>query len=351
MIVVLKPGVGAAEVEMVAREVRQAGYEPRIIHGVELTVIAAVGDERSHGSLEALMALEPVQQVVPVQKQYKLASRSYRPADTVIESCGEQIGGGTFHVMAGPCSVEGRDQLFALADTVRAAGATFLRGGAYKPRTSPYDFQGMRESGLEILSAARARTGLGVVTEVLSQHDVEVVARHADILQIGTRNAQNYALLQEVAASGKPILLKRGWASKIEEWLLAAEYLLVHGNPRVILCERGIRTFETVTRNTLDLAAVALAKRETHLPVVVDPSQGVGRRDLVEPMSLAGLAAGADGLLIEVHQHPEQAWSDGPQQITPGQLMALMDRLAALAPMFGKALIRRTDPAAVVPEP
>lgn len=347
MIVVLKRGATAEDIAVVSEEVRQAGYEPRVIQGVELTVIAAVGDERSQGSLESLTAQDAVQQVIRVQKRYKLASRSTKPEDTVISAAGYQIGGGSFGVMAGPCSVESREQILTLADQMSAAGAIFLRGGAFKPRTSPYEFQGLGQEGLDLLREARERTGLGIITEVLSQRDIELVGDCTDIFQIGTRNAQNYALLTEVAATGKPVLLKRGWASKVEEWILAAEYILVQGNPNVILCERGIRTFETAVRNTLDLGAVALAKRETHLPVVVDPSQGCGRRDLVEPLSLAALAAGADGLLIEVHAHPEQAWSDGPQQITPDQLNHLIGRLDRLCPMFDKQLVRREEPAIV----
>jgi len=315
MIIVLRPHAAQAAIDEVIAEVSKLGYEPSPIHGATQTVIAAIGDERTHQNLESLTALPQVESVLRVQKRYKLASRESHPSDTVVDVDGVKIGGGHFALMAGPCSVESEDQLLTTARSVKAAGATILRGGAYKPRTSPYEFQGLGREGLRLLDLARRETGLKIVTEVLSERDVEHVAASADILQIGARNAQNYQLLIECARSGKAILLKRGMSERIEEWLLAAEYLLAHGNPNVLLCERGIRTFETYTRNTLDLAAVAIAKKESHLPVVVDPSQGCGRADLVIALCCGAVALKADGLIVEVHPNPAEALSDGQQQI------------------------------------
>jgi 3-deoxy-7-phosphoheptulonate synthase len=253
--------------------------------------------------------------VLPVQKRYKLVSRESRPSYTLVNVDGIEVGGDNFVVMAGPCSVESEEQLLSTAHAVKARGATILRGGAYKPRTSPYEFQGLGKEGLRLLDLAKRATGLKIITEVLSERDVSFVAETADILQIGARNAQNFQLLIECARSKKPVLLKRGMSQRIEEWLLAAEYLLTQGNPNVMLCERGIRTFETYTRNTLDLSAVAIAKQESHLPVIVDPSQGCGRADLVKALCRGAAAVGADGLLIEVHPNPAEALSDGQQQI------------------------------------
>jgi len=315
MIIVLRPHTPKPAIEEVIAEVAQLGYEPAPIHGATQTIIAAIGDESTHRNLESLTAFPQVERVLRVQKRFKLASRESHPADTVIDVDGVKIGGGHFMLMAGPCSVENEDQLLQTARRVKACGARILRGGAYKPRTSPYEFQGLGKEGLRLLQTARAETGLKIITEVLSERDVEHVAASSDILQIGARNAQNFQLLIECAKSGKPILLKRGMSERIEEWLLAAEYILAHGNPNVMLCERGIRTFETYTRNTLDLAAVAIAKRESHLPVVVDPSQGCGRADLVTDLCKGAVALGADSLLIEVHPNPAEAMSDGQQQI------------------------------------
>ncbi len=315
MIIVLRPHTTKALVEEVIAEVSKLGYEPAPIHGATQTIVAAIGDESTHQNLESLSALPQVERVLRVQKRFKLASRESHPGDTVIDVDGVKIGGGHFAMMAGPCSVESEEQLLGTAREVKAAGAKILRGGAYKPRTSPYEFQGLGKEGLRILELARRETGLKIITEVLSERDVEHVAASADILQIGARNAQNFQLLIECAKSGKAILLKRGMSQRIEEWLLAAEYILAHGNPNVILCERGIRTFETYTRNTLDLAAVAIAKKESHLPVVVDPSQGCGRSDLVNELCKGAVALGADGLLVEVHPNPAEAMSDGQQQV------------------------------------
>jgi 3-deoxy-7-phosphoheptulonate synthase len=316
MIVVLKSHTTRPDIDRVIEEVRKLGYEPRVIEGEVQTVIAAIGDERKHHTLESLATWPQVESVLRVQKRYKLVSREAHPEDTVVTVRGSRIGGGApFCMMAGPCSVESEDQILQTADFVRSQGATVLRGGAFKPRTSPYEFQGLGEAGLKLLAKARERTGLAVITEVLAEKDVELVASYADILQIGARNAQNFALLTAAARTGKPVLLKRGLSMKIEEWFLAAEYILAAGNPQVLLCERGIRTFETYTRNTLDLSAVAIAKKETHLPVIVDPSQGCGRADLVIEMCKGAVAMGADGLLVEVHPNPAEALSDGQQQV------------------------------------
>jgi 3-deoxy-7-phosphoheptulonate synthase len=317
MIVVLKPNLPLDEVEKVIAEVAKLGYEPRPIHGKVQTVIAAIGDENTHHSLETLSSWPQVEHVHRVQKRYKLVSREAKKGgDTIVKTHGQKIGTGEkLCFMAGPCSVESEEQLMATAKAVKAQGATFLRGGAFKPRTSPYEFQGLAKEGLRLLQMAAKEYDLGIVTEVLSERDVELVAEHSDILQIGARNAQNFSLITEAARSGKTILLKRGMNMRIEEWLLAAEYVLANGNPNVLLCERGIRTFETYTRNTLDLSAVAIVKKESHLPVIIDPSQGCGRADLVVELCKAAVALNADGLLIEVHPNPAEAWSDGQQQV------------------------------------
>lgn len=338
MIIVIRSHATKEQIAEVISEVEKLGYTPAPIHGATQTVVAAIGDERTHANLESLSALPQVESVLRVQKRYKLASRESHPQDTVISVDGLPVGGGAFSLMAGPCSVESEEQLLATARAVKASGATILRGGAYKPRTSPYEFQGLGPEGLRLLALAKRETGLRIITEVLSERDVEKVAEVADILQIGARNAQNYQLLIESAKSGKPVLLKRGMSERIEEWLLAAEYILAHGNPNVFLCERGIRTFETYTRNTLDLAAVAIAKRESHLPVIVDPSQGCGRADLVIALCCGAVAMGADGLLIEVHPNPAEAMSDGQQQVD----FASFEKLAAALKPFllaaGKSL-------------
>lgn len=338
MIIVIKPKTAKEGVEEVIREVARLGYEPRPIYGAQQTVVAAVGDERTHHSLESLTALPQVDRVMRVQKRYKLVSRESHPEDTVIDVDGVKIGGKHFVVMAGPCSVESDEQLMATARAVKAAGATILRGGAYKPRTSPYEFQGLGKEGLRLLQQAKAETGLKIVTEVLSERDVEHVAAASDILQIGARNAQNFQLLIETARSGKPILLKRGMSQKIEEWLLSAEYILSQGNPNVMLCERGIRTFETFTRNTLDLAAVAAAKLESHLPVIVDPSQGAGRASLIHRLCRGAVAVGGDGLIIEVHPNPAEALSDGQQQVDFNSFEQLMKELPPYLVAAGKEL-------------
>jgi 3-deoxy-7-phosphoheptulonate synthase len=316
MIVVLRPDITKRAETAVLKEIRKLGYKPHVMRGVERTVVGAIGDERTHHTLEALASWPQVEQVMSVQKKYKLVSREAHKGNSVARIKGLSVGGRKFHVMAGPCSVESERQLMTSALAVKKAGATVLRGGAFKPRTSPYEFQGLGEKGLKLLAKASRETGLPVITELLSQDHAEMVAEYADILQIGTRNAQNFQLLIAAAKTGKPVLLKRGLAMKIEEWLLAGEYVLANDNPNLLFCERGIRTFETYTRNTLDLSAVPIIKQESHCPIVIDPSQGCGRADLVTAMCKGAVAMGADALLVEVHPDPSKAWSDGAQQLS-----------------------------------
>jgi len=344
MIIVIRPHASREQIDQVVSEVQKLGYDARPIIGTEQTVVAAIGDERTHHTLESLLALPQVENVLRVQKRYKLASRESHPQDTIINVDGVLIGGPHFCMMAGPCSVESEEQLLATARAVKAAGATVLRGGAYKPRTSPYEFRGLGKEGLDLLALARKETGLKIITEVLSERDVEHVAATADILQIGTRNSQNFQLLIECARTKKPILLKRGMSERIEEWLLGAEYILAEGNPNVMLCERGIRTFETYTRNTLDLAAVAIAKKESHLPVIVDPSQGAGRADLVRMLCRGSIAMGADGLLIEVHPNPAEAMSDGQQQVDFELFKTIMGELPPFLAVTGRNPVASQNP-------
>jgi 3-deoxy-7-phosphoheptulonate synthase len=294
--------------------VREIGLRPEISRGEDRAVVGVIG-ANAYAHREAFSHLSAVQEIVQITKPFKLGSREFQPQDTVVDVAGVPVGGEEVVVMAGPCSVEGEEMLLETARFVASRGARILRGGAFKPRTSPYSFQGLGEAGLRMLAAARADTGLRVVSEVMTPSDVEMVAGYVDMLQVGTRNMQNYALLQEVGRTGKPVLLKRGMSSTIEEWLLAAEYILSQGNRNVVLCERGIRTFEQSTRFTLDLNAVPLVRELSHLPIVVDPSQGTGRWSLVRPMALAAVAAGAHGLLVEVHPRPEKALSDGAQSL------------------------------------
>jgi 3-deoxy-7-phosphoheptulonate synthase len=338
MIVVIRPNTPRSEVDAVIAEVIKLGYDARPIFGTEQTVIAAIGDERTHHTLESLSALPQVEKVMPVQKRFKLVSRESHPQNSVVDVDGVKIGGPQFCMMAGPCSVESEEQLLTTARAVKAAGATILRGGAFKPRTSPYEFQGLASEGLRLLSLAKKETGLKIITELLSEAHVDEVAEHADILQIGARNAQNFQLLIAAARTGKPILLKRGLAERIDEWLLAAEYILAHGNPNVLFCERGIRTFETYTRNTLDLSAVAIIKKESHLPVIIDPSQGCGRADLVKMMCRGAVAMGADGLLIEVHPNPAEALSDGQQQLNFKGFSELVQELQPFLAAAGRTM-------------
>ncbi len=338
MIVVLRTNVKRSKVDEVAKLIKGFGYEPRVIFGVERTVIACIGDERTHHTLESLVDLPEVESVMPVQKKYKLVSRQYKKASSVVRVGDLEIGGKYFHVIAGPCSVETEKQTIDTAKAVKAAGATLFRGGAFKPRTSPYDFQGLGHDGLEILKKARATTGLPIVTEVMSPDEVEEVCEFADVLQIGARNCQNYALLRAVGQTRKPVLLKRGMSQLVQEWLLAAEYVCAGGNDQVILCERGIRTYETSCRNTFDVSAIAVAKKETHLPVFADPSHAAGRADMVAPLARAAAAVGADGLIVEVHPKPVAALSDDAQQIDPPAFAAMMKELKPILAAVGKRL-------------
>ena len=314
MIVNMSDGATEQEIEHVIERIREAGYQPHVTRGTQRTIVAAVGSGRRH-EIEALAVAPGVDTVVPIAQPFKLVSKQVKPHRTIVNVGGVEIGGDKVVVIAGPCSVESREQLMSTAHAVKKAGASLLRGGAYKPRTSPYDFQGLGEEALKILREASDETGLPVVTEVMSTEDVDLLCDHADMLQVGARNMQNFALLRRLATIRKPILLKRGPSATVKEWLLAAEYLLAGGNCDVVLCERGIKTFETETRNTIDLAAIALARDLSHLPVIADPSHGTGKQSLIAAVSRAAVAVGADGLIIEVHPCPERALSDGPQSL------------------------------------
>jgi 3-deoxy-7-phosphoheptulonate synthase len=335
MIVVLKPGISPAEQQKVVERIESFGLRAHVSVGKERTVIGAIGDERRLAD-QTLESFPGVEKVVPILKPYKLVSREFQPEATVIDVKGEKIGGVKIQVAAGPCSVESQAQVLESALPVKEAGAAFLRGGAFKPRTSPYTFQGLGQDGLEYLRHAREVTGLRVVTELLDPRDLDLVSEFTDIIQIGTRNMQNFKLLTEVGKSDKPVLLKRGMSATIEEFLMSAEYIASSGNHRIILCERGIRTFERETRSTLDLSAVPVLRHLTHLPIFVDPSHATGRWDLVGAMAKAAVAAGADGLLIEVHAHPEVALSDGPQSLKPKKFQALMEELRKVAVSVGR---------------
>jgi 3-deoxy-7-phosphoheptulonate synthase len=338
MIIVLKPGIARKQEATILAEIRKRGYKPHVMRGVARTVIGAIGDELTHQSLETLAMVFPgiVESVTPVQKRYKLVSREAHPEDSTIQVRDLVLGGEAVHVMAGPCSVEGEDQILRTAEAVRKAGATILRGGAFKPRTSPYEFQGLGEKGLKLLAKARRATGMPVITELLSENHAELVAEYADIIQIGARNAQNFQLLIAAARTRKPVLLKRGLSMKVEEWLLAGEYVLANENCNLMFCERGIRTFETYTRNTLDLATIPIIKNESHCPIVIDPSQGAGRADLVRSLCKGAVAMGADALLVEVHPNPAEAWSDGAQQVSLEVFAQLMRELRPLITSAGR---------------
>ncbi|MBI2921179.1 MAG: 3-deoxy-7-phosphoheptulonate synthase [Planctomycetes bacterium] len=337
MIVVMKGTATARETGAVLQTIEGLGFKPHISSGEERTVIGIIGNDRKVES-SAFEGLSGVERVIPILKPYKLASREFKQEDTVVEVRGCRIGGRSCVVMAGPCAVETREQVMEAAARVKAAGASILRGGAFKPRTSPYAFQGLGKPGLEILREAADKHDLAVVTEVISVQDIPAVVEYADILQIGARNMQNFNLLEEVGKEGRPVLLKRGMMSTIEELLLSAEYILSKGNYNVILCERGIRTFEKFTRNTYDVSAVPVLKKLSHLPVVCDPSHAAGDRDLVPALARAGIAAGADGLIIEVHPHPEVARCDGAQSLHPDQFDALMKEVAAIARCIGRSI-------------
>lgn len=339
MIIVMKKGASKEELAEVKKRIRELGYKPHVIHGETRNVVGAVGDERGKAVLQSMESMPGVENVVPILKPYKLASKEVKPELSTVEIApGVTIGGDSLIVMAGPCSVESEEQILETAHAVKAAGAKILRGGAFKPRTSPYSFQGMEEEGLKLLALAREETGLPIITEVVNPRDVELVAKYADIMQVGARNVQNFALLKMLGKLDKPILLKRGMATTIQEYLMSAEYILSEGNRRVILCERGIRTFETATRNTLDISAVPVLREQTHLPVMVDPSHATGHASLVPSMCYAAVAAGCDGLIVEVHPHPEVAASDGPQSLRPADFQAMMLKLAEFAKVAGKDL-------------
>ncbi|HMJ88227.1 MAG TPA: 3-deoxy-7-phosphoheptulonate synthase [Candidatus Acidoferrum sp.] len=337
MIIVLKPNTSKKDEQAVLREIKKLGYKPHVMRGVERVVIGAIGDERTHANLETLTTWAQVEKVMPVQKRYKLVSReAHKATSTITLPNGAVIGGKKLVVMAGPCSVESEQQLMKTAEAVAEAGATVLRGGAFKPRTSPYEFQGLGEKGLKLLAKARRETGLAIITELLSEQHAEMVAEYADILQIGARNAQNFQLLIAAAKTGKPVMLKRGLSMKIDEWLLAGEYVLSNNNPNLMFCERGIRTFETYTRNTLDLSTIPIIKKESHCPIVIDPSQGAGRADLVVSMCKGAAAMGVDALLIEVHPNPAEAWSDGQQQVSIELFKQLMTELKPFIAAAGR---------------
>lgn len=329
MIIVMRPGATVEEQQGVKKRLEREGFNIHFSQGVERTIIGVIGD-KTRLRWETLAAMPGVEKVVPILQPYKLVSRDFQPEDSIVQVKDLYVGGPQVQIIAGPCAVEGRSQLIETALAVREAGATMLRGGAYKPRTSPYSFQGLAAKGLELLAEAREKSGLPVVTEVTDKELVAEVAEVADVLQIGSRNMQNFALLQAVGRVSKPVLLKRGLSATIEEWLLAAEYIFSEGNSQVILCERGIRTFETYTRNTLDLSAVPAVKHLSHLPVIVDPSHGTGLSYMIAPMARAALAAGADGLMVEVHPTPAEALSDGPQSLTPEQFAAMVKELSPI---------------------
>ena len=338
MIIVMKSGAAEEDLQRVIHTIEELGYQSHVIRGTQRSVIGAVGDERGKARLQSLEVLPGVESVVPILQPFKLASREFKPSQTVVKIGDVEIGGDRLVVIAGPCSVETEDQILETAKTVKEAGATILRGGAFKPRTSPYAFQGLGEEGLRLLAAARKETGLAIVTEVLKPEDVDLVAETADMLQIGARNMQNFALLKRVGEVKKPVLLKRGISSTIQEFLMAAEYVLSEGNYNIVLCERGIRTFETSTRFTLDLNAVPVIKKHSHLPVIVDPSHGTGHWEYVAPMAKAAIACGADGLMIEVHMRPEVAFSDGIQSLKPAAFRQLMQEVAPFAQAAGRRL-------------
>jgi 3-deoxy-7-phosphoheptulonate synthase len=339
VIIVMKTGASSDQIDPVVARVEELGLHAHLIAGEERTIIGVVGLPLPPTLDEMFGVFEGVEQVVRVTKKFKLAGWDFHPQKTIIDlGDGVTIGGEEISIIAGPCSVESEEQTLETARAVKAAGATILRGGAYKPRTSPYEFRGLGVKGLQILAKAREETGLKVITEVMTPSDVEVVGEYTDIFQIGARNCQNYLLLEEVGKAGKPVMIKRGLSVLIEEWLLAAEYVMAQGNPNVILCERGIRTYETATRNTLDVSAVPVLQSLSHLPVFIDPSHAAGKRAFVPALSLSGIAAGADGLIIEVHPNPDHALSDGQQSLDFAEFDALMPKLAAVGQAVGRTL-------------
>lgn len=339
-IIVLQQNATEKDIRTIVRKLEHRGLKANISKGTERTIIGVIGDTAKITEEEenSFRVMNGVEQVMRILKPFKLASRDFRKENTIIDIAGKVIGGKKIAVIAGPCAVENKTMLMNIAEQIRDAGASFIRGGAFKPRTSPYSFQGLGEEGLKYLAYVRKKTGLPVVTELMDPRDMNVIGKYADIIQIGARNMQNFRLLLEVGTSEKPVLLKRGLSATVKEWLMAAEYIMSKGNQNVILCERGIRTFETSTRNTLDLSAVPVLKQLTHLPVVVDPSHGVGKWSLVAPMAKAAVAVGADGLMIEVHPNPEEAMSDGEQSLRPDDFKKLMDELQPIAAAIGREL-------------
>ncbi len=338
MIVVMRSGATQEQIDAVLARLQEHHLTGKITYGEERNIIGVIGASIPPTLREEIELFDGVQEAVRITRPYKLTAREFHPHDTVVDVRGVAVGKKPCIVIAGPCAVESEEQILKTAHAVRAAGGTMLRGGAFKPRSSPYTFRGLGEQGLKLLALAREETGLPIVTEVMTPTDVELVARYADVLQIGARNMQNYQLLEEVGRSGKPVLLKRGLSATFEEWLLSAEYIVAQGNPDVILCERGIRTFETATRNTMDLNAVALAKRRTHLPVIADPSHGTGKWYLVAPLALAAIAAGADGIILEAHPDPDRATSDGGQSLNLENFGALIPQLEAVARAVGRSI-------------
>jgi 3-deoxy-7-phosphoheptulonate synthase len=339
MVVVMKPGTKQADIEKLALQLQALNLEVGITNGVGCTILGLVGDTTAV-DMDKISINPHVERVMRVQEPYKKANRKFHPEDTVVSVGKAKIGGGNFSVIAGPCSVESEAQICAVAEDVKRAGAALLRGGAFKPRTSPYSFQGMGTTGLDLLMEAREKTGLPIVTEIMDPRLSDLFEREVDIVQVGARNMQNFELLKEVGRMSKPVLLKRGLANTYEEWIMSAEYIMSEGNENVILCERGVRTFETYTRNTLDLSAIPAIKRMSHLPIIVDPSHAAGMYWMVEPLALAAVAAGADGLIIEVHNDPAHAKCDGQQSLTPEKFDGLMHKVGALVDLVGKTLVK-----------
>lgn len=335
MIIIMKPGSQEEQISSVTSYIRQHGLEVHLSTGKEVTIIGVVGNKNLINP-EHLESMKDVERIVPVTESYKLANKKFHPEPSTVKVGNTSIGPGTMTIMAGPCAVENEDQMMLIAREVKKSGATFLRGGAYKPRTSPYSFQGLEEEGLKYMQNAQKETGLATICEVVSNEAIEAAAKYVDMIQIGARNMQNFILLKEAGRSGMPVLLKRGLSATIEEWLNAAEYIIAEGNPNVVLCERGIRTFETATRNTLDISCVPVLKEKTHLPVIIDPSHSTGSYKYVPSMAKAGVASGADGLMIEVHNDPACALSDGPQSLTFKKFASLMDELKPFCQLVGR---------------
>ena len=339
MVIIMKPGTSQNEIRKLAAKFEADNFTVGITTGVDCSILGLVGDT-SHLDIDSILLNDHVERVMRVSEPYKKANRKFHPKDTIVDVNGIPVGGGNFAVMAGPCSVESEEQIIEVAKCVQTAGASMLRGGAFKPRTSPYSFQGMGVEGLRLLLEAKAETGLPIVTEIMSPKYCDIFEEKVDLVQVGARNMQNFDLLKEVGKMSKPVLLKRGLSNTYEEWIMSAEYIMSEGNQNVILCERGIRTFESYTRNTLDVAAIPAIKRMSHLPVVVDPSHSGGYSWLVEPLAMAAIAAGADGLIVEVHNDPARALCDGQQSLTPSQFQAMMDKAGKLTELMGKKLVK-----------